>query len=177
LTVHRHRGHLGRTRIPLRGKEGLEPDGSLSQINKLRISLRIRTPDIPSNTRIWHSIWHWTNSVACELLGRHHIANRCHFYRNSSVNEPQETLQWPQRMSLAGVRNRKCAGTVVLRKHAGAGPAPVPEAGPALRQVGQCTYEAYTERVVVPVLPVPNCGDAPSQNASGAAYQEVLPSP
>ena len=34
------------------GREGLEPDGRVSQINKLRITLKIRTPDFPSNTRI-----------------------------------------------------------------------------------------------------------------------------
>ena len=50
-------------------REGLEPDGRVSQINKLRITLKIRTPDFPSNTRIWHSIWHWTNSNLVRNVG------------------------------------------------------------------------------------------------------------
>ena len=40
-------------------RDGLEPSGGGSQISKLRISLKIRTPDFPSKARIWHSIWHW----------------------------------------------------------------------------------------------------------------------
>jgi len=41
----------------------------------------------------------------------------------------------------------------------------------------QWTYETYTESVVEPALPLPYCWEAPSQNGSGAAYQDVLPSP
>jgi len=70
-------------------REGLEPAEGLSQINKLRISLKIRTPDLPSKARIWHSIWHWTNSVSCELLVPSHVAIAAHLYRYRSLNELQ----------------------------------------------------------------------------------------
>jgi hypothetical protein len=58
-------------------REGLEPSEGLSQINKLRITLKIRTPDFPSRAHIWHSIWHWINSVLCELLVPSHVENHC----------------------------------------------------------------------------------------------------
>ena len=74
-------------------RERLEPDEGASQISKLRISLKIRTPDFPSNTRIWHSIWHWINSVPCKLLVPCHIASHCYFYRDNSVDGELQEAQ------------------------------------------------------------------------------------
>lgn len=39
-------------------REGLEPAGSLSQISNLLMAFEFHSPSLPSNTRIWHSIWH-----------------------------------------------------------------------------------------------------------------------
>ena len=70
-------------------RERLEPDEGASQISKLRISLKIRTPDFPSNTRIWH----WINSVPCKLLVPCHIASHCYFYRDNSVDGELQEAQ------------------------------------------------------------------------------------
>ena len=48
----------GNLLILLVEREGLEPDVGLNQISNLRKSFEFRSPDLPSNARFWHSIWH-----------------------------------------------------------------------------------------------------------------------
>ena len=40
-------------------REGLEPAGRTSQISNLLMNLDFLSPQSPSDSRFWHSIWHW----------------------------------------------------------------------------------------------------------------------
>jgi hypothetical protein len=40
-------------------REGLEPAGRMRRISNLLTLLEFLSPPLPSNPRIWHSIWHW----------------------------------------------------------------------------------------------------------------------
>jgi len=68
-------------------REGLEPSKDLSQINKLRITLKIRTPDFPSNTRIWHSIWHWLTQSRANCWYQVTSQTTAYFHRDCSLGE------------------------------------------------------------------------------------------
>ena len=40
-------------------REGLEPAEGMRKISNLLTVLEFLPPPLPSNPRIWHSIWHW----------------------------------------------------------------------------------------------------------------------
>ena len=83
------------------------------------------------------------------------------------------------RPNLSRVPGRNAALTErIVVPGARAGHPGPPGSGPAVPGHGvQCTYDAYTDSVVVPLLPLPKAVDAPSQNVSALEYQAVLPSP
>jgi len=44
--------------LELAEREGFEPEAGTKRISNLLSCLEILSPPLPSNPRIWHSIWH-----------------------------------------------------------------------------------------------------------------------
>jgi hypothetical protein len=69
-------------------REGLEPDEGVMRISNLLTPLEFLSPPLPSNTRIWHRIWHWLQSLQAATYVSRHITIPT-TGRQSNVDEPE----------------------------------------------------------------------------------------